>query len=659
MRIQSLVRGYLIRKMTSEYRSAERRTQLLKWQQTYKSLTEGLREFLSRMRYVKESFLLPIERDPPHGTENSYAYLNMHNAQFISVHEGFLQELHQMQQSVQFPFRVQLGSCLRRNIVRLRKVYKLYAHDFQVAVEALDHFCRTVSTFSALFGSEKQEEFASLLKLPSVYLPSLHGVLNTLFLCKNTSDADALFFGKSVESLRQLCQETNKIMETNAVPENTQRIRRVLVAEWRIKHATHPLQLLRTKRQLVREGVVRVDGKKTDVFLFNDLIILTERFPRSTSFRYLQEISLHQAAMTEVSDREFTLYLADSKESFRYRFRKSDAQNWLDDISSAIDQFVENRVFGAGLDTLLEREKPKDGIPLVLKNTLSWVATHAADTEGIFRVPADSGVTRQLRLLYDSGNASEIDFETISIHTVGGLAKLFLREMPAPLVPFELFQQVIDLEKQKNLFNEQQYVPRVVHLLHEVPRQRLRILHFLLCFLRDFSRHAAATKMDSSNLSMVFAPAVIRPPVEDLDSAMKNINSISFVGFLLRYHDQIWSEVIVPRTKNRTHRASCHITRSSRKSKKVSSPTAHELEDIQSIKAQGKMHLELPTRKPSTKTKSKSKRNSPSGISPISARATSTDPGKMRARKEAKKKRVVSARFATVPNADQIVSNEE
>merc|ERR1712130_296056 len=178
---------------------------------------------------------------------------------------------------------------------------------------------------------------------------------------------------------------------------------------------------------------------------------------------------------------------------------------------------------------------------------------------------------------------------------------------------------------------------------------RLRILHFLLCFLRDFASHAVSTLMHLNNLSMVFAPTVIRPPVENLDSAMQNIHSIAFVEFLLRYHESIWAEVIVPRSKSRSHRASCYITRnSSRKNRKA--PAPGDIKAFQSTKAQSKMHLELPAEK-GTKPKAKTaKRNSKP--SPLSARATSTDPVKLRSRRDLKRKRVASARFPSPPGTD-------
>lgn len=57
---------------------------------------------------------------------------------------------------------------------------------------------------------------------------------------------------------------------------------------------------------------------------------------------------------------------------------------------------------------------------------------------GIFRLPGQASRIHALRDLYDSG--SQEDFSTSEdVHTVASLFKLYLRELPQPVVPFLLY----------------------------------------------------------------------------------------------------------------------------------------------------------------------------------------------------------------------------
>ena len=57
---------------------------------------------------------------------------------------------------------------------------------------------------------------------------------------------------------------------------------------------------------------------------------------------------------------------------------------------------------------------------------------------GIFRLPGQASRIQALKELYDSG--SQEDFSpTEDVHTVASLLKLYLRELPQPVVPFVLY----------------------------------------------------------------------------------------------------------------------------------------------------------------------------------------------------------------------------
>lgn len=58
---------------------------------------------------------------------------------------------------------------------------------------------------------------------------------------------------------------------------------------------------------------------------------------------------------------------------------------------------------------------------------------------GIFRLPGQASQIQALRDLYDSG--SQQDFrESEDVHTVASLLKLYLRELPEPVIPYVYYE---------------------------------------------------------------------------------------------------------------------------------------------------------------------------------------------------------------------------
>lgn len=58
---------------------------------------------------------------------------------------------------------------------------------------------------------------------------------------------------------------------------------------------------------------------------------------------------------------------------------------------------------------------------------------------GIFRLPGQASRIQAMKEVYDSG--SQEDFSSMEdVHTVASLLKLYLRELPEPVVPFLFYE---------------------------------------------------------------------------------------------------------------------------------------------------------------------------------------------------------------------------
>ena len=161
-------------------------------------------------------------------------------------------------------------------------------------------------------------------------------------------------------------------------------------------------------------------------------------------------------------------------------------------------------------------------------------------TEGIFRVPGEAYAVDTFQRIFDSG-ATEVDFRGCSVHDVATLLKLYLRMLPEPLVPFKVYPSLVSIQSR---FEEDDNVSKrdkeLATLIKDMPLCNRRVLKYLLAFLKDLSDHHKQTKMNSSNLALVFVPNVVRPEKDTVDTAMQSPIVQRIFESLIENHEEIW-----------------------------------------------------------------------------------------------------------------------
>jgi hypothetical protein len=74
----------------------------------------------------------------------------------------------------------------------------------------------------------------------------------------------------------------------------------------------------------------------------------------------------------------------------------------------------------------------ENGLPLLMTSIIRYIELTGLATEDLFSKPPDPGLKKKLE-------AGELDFELIqNVHSVAGLLQIFLKELPEPLLTFEL-----------------------------------------------------------------------------------------------------------------------------------------------------------------------------------------------------------------------------
>ncbi|XP_051666873.1 rho GTPase-activating protein 45 isoform X3 [Manacus candei] len=186
-----------------------------------------------------------------------------------------------------------------------------------------------------------------------------------------------------------------------------------------------------------------------------------------------------------------------------------------------------------------------DGIPFIVKKCILEIEKRALKTKGIYRV---NGVkTRVEKLCQAFENGKElVELSQASPHDISNVLKLYLRQLPEPLMPFRLYNQLMGLAKESlqggeakgrggkggpELVDRGADTDRVVlslvlklrELLKELPYENMATLQYLLQHLRRIMEVEQDNKMTSGNLGIVFGPTLMRPRPTDATISLSSL----------------------------------------------------------------------------------------------------------------------------------------
>ncbi|KAF5897865.1 rho GTPase-activating protein 18, partial [Clarias magur] len=207
----------------------------------------------------------------------------------------------------------------------------------------------------------------------------------------------------------------------------------------------------------------------------------------------------------------------------------------------------ESGLFGVPLTTLLEQDqKLLSGtrVPIILQRLISHIEDEGLDTEGILRVPGAAtrvkAVCQELELKFYDGM---FPWESLKQHDTASVLKLFIRELPHPLLTVEYFSAFFSVLKLPTKKQQLQALNLLVLLLPPPSRDTLKAL---LEFLRRVIEHKERNKMTLNNVAMVMAPNIFmfkgfRSKITGQQEFSMATGMSNIVRLLIRYQDLLWT----------------------------------------------------------------------------------------------------------------------
>ncbi|EGG23324.1 RhoGAP domain-containing protein [Cavenderia fasciculata] len=173
-------------------------------------------------------------------------------------------------------------------------------------------------------------------------------------------------------------------------------------------------------------------------------------------------------------------------------------------------------IFGAPLEDVVSRPDNPGEIPQLFEKGLAYLEKRALLVEGIFRLSGANSQIKSLKNCFDAGEEVDLN-DCEDVHTVAGLLKLYLRELPEPLFPFETYSSFIEISKGD--VPKQQKIDSVKLLVSLLPAPNRALFRHLFRFLEKVYANAGVNKMNAVNLSIVFAPNLLK----DKDNNVMNV----------------------------------------------------------------------------------------------------------------------------------------
>ncbi|XP_058504167.1 unconventional myosin-IXb isoform X3 [Solea solea] len=164
--------------------------------------------------------------------------------------------------------------------------------------------------------------------------------------------------------------------------------------------------------------------------------------------------------------------------------------------------------FGVQVCVLTSKANP---VPKVVEMLLMHVELNGLYTEGIYRKSGSTCRARELHQILET-NPESACLENYPIHTITGLMKRWLRELPDPLLTYSLYSDFLHAAE---LPEKPERIRAIYQKVDELPPSNYNTLERLIFHLVRVAKEEEHNKMSSSSLAIVFAPCILRSPDAD------------------------------------------------------------------------------------------------------------------------------------------------
>ncbi|XP_036380115.1 rho GTPase-activating protein 17a isoform X4 [Megalops cyprinoides] len=201
-------------------------------------------------------------------------------------------------------------------------------------------------------------------------------------------------------------------------------------------------------------------------------------------------------------------------------------ENVLPNIQTQQDSWTEKPAFGTALDEHLKRSGREIALPI--EACVMMLLETGMKEEGLFRIAAGASKLKKLKAALDCSTSQLEEFYS-DPHAVAGALKSYLRELPEPLMTFQLYDEWIQAS---NVSDPDKRLQALWVTCDQLPKNNKANFRYLVKFLAKLAQESEVNKMTPSNIAIVLGPNLLWSKTEGSLAEMAAATSVHVVTII-------------------------------------------------------------------------------------------------------------------------------
>nr|XP_044986813.1 rho GTPase-activating protein 17 isoform X4 [Jaculus jaculus] len=198
----------------------------------------------------------------------------------------------------------------------------------------------------------------------------------------------------------------------------------------------------------------------------------------------------------------------------------------LPEMRAHQDKWAEKPAFGTPLEEHLKRSGREIALPI--EACVMLLLETGMKEEGLFRIGAGASKLKKLKAALDC-STSHLDEFYSDPHAVAGALKSYLRELPEPLMTFNLYEEWTQVASVQDQDKKLQDLWRTCQKL---PPHNFVNFRYLIKFLAKLAQTSDVNKMTPSNIAIVLGPNLLWAKHEGTLAEMAAATSVHVVAVI-------------------------------------------------------------------------------------------------------------------------------
>ncbi|KAM9426482.1 LOW QUALITY PROTEIN: rho GTPase-activating protein 44-like [Pholidichthys leucotaenia] len=201
-------------------------------------------------------------------------------------------------------------------------------------------------------------------------------------------------------------------------------------------------------------------------------------------------------------------------------------QSVLPQIKAHQETWVEKPCYGKPLEEHLALSGRDIAFPI--EACVTMLLECGMQEEGLFRVAPSASKLKKLKASLDCG-VLDIQEYSADPHAIAGALKSYLRELPEPLMTFELYNDWIQAS---NIQDQDKRLQALLSACEKLPPANNSNFKYLIKFLSKLTEYQDVNKMTPGNIAIVLGPNLLWTLNEGNITEMMTTVSLQIVGII-------------------------------------------------------------------------------------------------------------------------------